>query len=271
MKKTLGILFLALLLTTATVSAASIEKIYGINANEYPPVSKELPLVAECIVKKAYVRNEPNASADIITALQKNDIIYVHTPLIKATQSKTKWYEITTFDGTHGYIRADFVKHNPDKLDFKYRFEAAFNSSVLFDVDQLRDATNYADSLKEISPKSDGYATHATEFTKGLTVKSMNLGDYRTALNSVEVRTPNYTVAGLKVGDDFNNDTISYISEGMKQMNWSFYGTIEHEQNYALWLFKAKRGTTLVPIKGFRVYYQAGKITGFYWYRHIED
>ena len=269
MKKTFGILLLALLLSTSTVSAATIEKIYGINSGKYPPLSYQLPLTAECIVNDAYLRNEPNASSDIITTLQKNDTIYVHTPIIKITKAKTPWYEVTTDDGTHGYIRADFVKHNPNKLDFKYRFEAAFKSSVLFDTNQLRKATKYTGELSEIEPKAPGYETHYAEFMNGIKVHTISDAHSKDILRRVEVNTPNYTVAGLKVGDDFTPSTMSHLKEAMKQMNWSYYSNVVATKGYyAMWVFKVKPNSTsdkIVPIKSFRVHYIEGKITKFSW------
>ena len=75
MKKTLATICISLLLSTSTVSAASLEEIYGINANEYPPVSKELPLVAVCRADEVNVRNEPNTSSEVVANIDKNATI----------------------------------------------------------------------------------------------------------------------------------------------------------------------------------------------------
>ena len=275
MKKTLATISISLLLSTSTVSAATIEQIYGINANEYPHVSQELPLVAVCKADEVNVRNEPNTSSEVVANIDKNSAIYVHSNPIKSTESTIPWYEVTIDNGTHGYIRADFIDHHPNKLEFKYRFEAAFKSSVLFDTNQLRKATHYTGELHEIVPKPRGYETHSAEFMDGIKVHTMADGYSKDVLLSAKVTTPNYTVAGLKVGDDYTPNTTPYINEAMEQMKWSYYGNIEDSKDYyAMWVFKVKRSPssdTLVPIKGFRVHYLEGKITGFSWSRYLID
>ena len=273
MKKTLGILFLALLLTTATVFAASIEEIYGINANEYPPVSKDLPLVAVCRSDEVNVRNEPNTSSEVVANIDKNATIYVHSNPIKSSQSTIPWYEVTIDNGIHGYIRADFIEHHPNKLDFNHRFEAAFNSSVLYDVNQLCKATNYTGKINEIVPKPMGDETHTAELMDGVKIYAIEEGHSKYMLLGAKVRTSNYTIAGLKVGDDCTLSTLAYINEAMEQMNWSIVGNIKTDSS-VMWVFKTKHSRNsdrIVTTKSFIIYHQDGKITGFYWGKYLID
>ena len=190
MKKTLATICISLLLSTSTVSAASLEEIYGINANEYPPVSKELPLVAVCRADEVNVRNEPNTSSEVVANIDKNATIYVHSNPIKSSQSTIPWYEVTIDNGTHGYIRADFIEHHPNKLDFNHRFEAAFNSSVLYDINQLFKATNYTGKLNEIIPRPLGDETHYAELMDGIKIYAVEDGHSRYILLGAKINTP---------------------------------------------------------------------------------
>lgn len=201
---------------------------------------------------------------------------------MKLKEKVLRWGTIVMLMCTMLFISsAAFAWKTADNLETiplsgESKFETAFDSSVLFSFEEMAAAFNglYGNGYSKLTEEEKAEFSHI-KF-------KIALGDYsawsyceeleegKPVQRAVKVVKPDYTAAGLKVGETMDEVRLDKFDKDMQTMGWERAITRVLGKN--MWLLNGPRGAGKDgPVKGFGFNVENDKIKNIFWTVYLID
>jgi hypothetical protein len=241
-------------------------------ADQTPAFSEDAPLAIICAGSGMILRAEPSNSSAKIVTLAKDETVYAIG--LKNTGEEFQWIHAITKDGYKGWFYGEFADYTDKSLNASGRFKAKFYSSVIFSTDMARNIFGEQGTKSDVTEEEKnftGFADHKITFGSGLTLLCSSVSG-KDIFNSAYIKTPGYSVAGLKVGDSENK--LAAFSKNMNAIGWAGRYTKGDVMWILYWQGAAPTkysGGERRAKRGFGVKTAGGKISEIWWCSYLAD